>query len=62
VAKMRVYELARDLGVDSKQVLDYLNSLGHDVKNHMSVLDSESIARVKGKFGAAQADAGEAKK
>ncbi|MFO7265428.1 MAG: translation initiation factor IF-2 [Limnochordales bacterium] len=59
---MRVYELARDLGVDSKQVLDYLNSLGHDVKNHMSVLDSESIARVKGKFGAAQADAGEAKK
>src|SRR5690606_20783914 len=40
----------------------YLNSLGHDVKNHMSVLDSESIARVKGKFGAAQADAGEAKK
>lgn len=62
MAKMRVYELARDLGVDSKQVLDYLNSLGHDVKNHMSVLDSESIARVKGKFGAAQADAGEAKK
>jgi len=59
---MRVYELARDLGVDSKQVLDYLKSLGHDVKNHMSVLDSESIARVKGKFGAAQADAGEAKK
>lgn len=62
MAKMRVYELARDLGVDSKQVLDYLKSLGHDVKNHMSVLDSESIARVKGKFGAAQADAGEAKK
>lgn len=62
MAKMRVYELARDLGVDSKQVLDYLNSLGHDVKSHMSVLDSESIARVKGKFGAAQADAGEAKK
>lgn len=59
---MRVYELARDLGVDSKQVLDYLKSLGHDVKNHMSVLDSESIARVKGKFGTAQSSADQGKK
>lgn len=50
MAKMRVYELARDLGVDSKQVVDYLNSLGHDVRNHMSVIEGDSIARVRSKF------------
>lgn len=57
MAKMRVYELARDLGVDSKQVLDYLHSLGHDVKNHMSVIDGESVARVRGKFAPKQGGA-----
>ncbi len=46
--KMRVYELARDLGVDSKQVVDYLNSVGHKVKNHMSVIEGDVVARVRG--------------
>lgn len=51
--KMRVYELARDLGVDSKQVVDYLNSVGHKVKNHMSVIEGDVVARVRSKFAPA---------
>ena len=39
---MRVYELARDLGVDSKLVLEQAQTLGLDVKTASSGLDDES--------------------
>jgi translation initiation factor IF-2 len=39
---MRVYELARDLGVDSKLVLEQAQALGLDVKTASSGLDDES--------------------
>ncbi len=39
---MRVYELARDLGIDSKLVLDHAHELGLDVKTASSGLDEES--------------------
>ncbi|HLT57451.1 MAG TPA: translation initiation factor IF-2 [Limnochordales bacterium] len=57
MAKVRVYELARDLGVDSKQVVDFLASLGQDVKNHMSTVEDEYVARVRRQFGGRQAGA-----
>ncbi len=58
MSKIRVYELARSLGVDSKQVIDYLNSVGHDVKNHMSVLNADAVARARSKFAPGRAGAG----
>src|SRR5690606_8407869 len=58
MSKIRVYELARSLGVDSKQVIDYLNSVGHDVKNHMSVLTADAVARARSKFAPGRAGAG----
>ena len=60
MAKVRVYELARDLGIDSKLVVDFLASLGQDVKNHMSTVEDEYVARVRRHFAgpkAAVADA-----
>ncbi len=39
---MRVYELARDLGVDSKELLSQAQDLGIDVKTASSGLDDES--------------------
>jgi translation initiation factor IF-2 len=39
---MRVYELARDLGVDSKLVLEQAQALGLDVKTASSGLDEEA--------------------
>ena len=39
---MRVYELARDLGLDSKVVLEQAHALGLDVKTASSGLDDES--------------------
>jgi len=45
--KMRVYELAENLKIPSKKLIDFLNKEGISVKNHMSTLDKETIELVK---------------
>jgi translation initiation factor IF-2 len=47
VAKTRVYELARDLGVDSKEVLEQALELGLEVKTASSGLDETEVDLVK---------------
>jgi translation initiation factor IF-2 len=52
MAKTRVYELARDLNLTNKILLEKLSDLDIEVKSHMSSLDDEAVARVKtGLFG-----------
>jgi len=41
VSKVRVYELAKQLNITSKALIQQLEDLGIDIKNHMSTLDSE---------------------
>ncbi len=48
MAKVRVYELAKDLGVESKELIAKLSSVGIDVKNHMSTLEDNEVAKVLG--------------
>lgn len=51
-SKRRVYEVARELGLDNKALLAVLVSVGvPDVKNHMSVLSTDDEARVKRHLG-----------
>ncbi|MGC4086419.1 MAG: translation initiation factor IF-2 [Polyangiaceae bacterium] len=46
--KMRVYEVARDLGMDNKALVALLQSVGvTEAKNHMSAIAPEAIDRVK---------------
>jgi translation initiation factor IF-2 len=47
MAKMRVYELARDLNLTNKMLLSKLSDLDISVKSHMSSLDDETVARIK---------------
>jgi translation initiation factor IF-2 len=42
MATIRVYELARDIGVSSKSLVDELRNQGIDIKSHMSSLDEET--------------------
>jgi translation initiation factor IF-2 len=42
MSKIRVYELAKELNMDSKELEDKLKAGGLDIKNHMSVLDEGS--------------------
>jgi len=44
---MRVHELAKELGVTSKDLIGKLRDLGVEVKSHMSALDSTAIQRVR---------------
>ncbi len=47
---IRVYELARELGVSSKEVLEMLRSLGAEVKSHASAVEEEVASRIRAEF------------
>jgi len=48
--KTRVYELAKEFGMDSKEFLDRLIAAGIDVSNHMSALEDKDVERVRQEF------------
>jgi translation initiation factor IF-2 len=49
---MRVFELAKQLGKTSKEVLADLGKLGTPLKNHMSVLEDDVVEALMKKYGA----------
>lgn len=57
---MRVYELARDLGVDSKEVLAHAQELGIEVKTASSGLNDEAAELLRLAFAPASETAAEA--
>jgi len=60
VAKVRVYELARELGHESKDVLERARDLGIEVKTASSGLDEEAVALVRMSYEEASKTATEA--
>ena len=46
MSKVRVYELAKQLGVENKDLLKVIAGLGIEVKNHMSAVDEAAAAKV----------------
>lgn len=50
---MRVHELAKTLKLSSKELLEKLEKLGIEAKSHMSRLDEDVVARIKGKITSA---------
>ncbi|HCM90931.1 MULTISPECIES: translation initiation factor IF-2 [Vagococcus] len=47
MSKKRVYELAKELDLSSKNIVDKAHSMGIDVKNHMSTLTDSDITKLK---------------
>ena len=47
MSKMRVYELAKELGRDNKEIINCLTANGIEVKSHMSVLEEDQIQTVR---------------
>ena len=45
--KIRIYQLAKELGVESKTMLTILDDMGVDYKAHSSSLDSETAETVR---------------
>ncbi|BDR60624.1 translation initiation factor IF-2 [Lactobacillus xylocopicola] len=50
MAKKRIYEIAKELGIENKVVVNKANELGFDVKNHMSSLEDSQVSQLKGTF------------
>ena len=59
---MKVYELAKELGVDSISLLDKLSGLNIKVKNHMSELASEEVRIARSSLGKKGEEKGATKK
>ncbi|MBW2709839.1 MAG: translation initiation factor IF-2 N-terminal domain-containing protein, partial [Deltaproteobacteria bacterium] len=47
MAKIRVYELARELKMESSELVEALNAGGLDIKNYMSTLDEEMVSKAR---------------
>ncbi len=52
MTKVRVHELAKELGKENKEIIDFLRSEKIEVKSHMSSISDEHVALVKAKFSA----------
>lgn len=50
MSKKRIYELAKELNVSNKEVIEVAKKNGYKVGNHMSSLDAEAEAKVKASF------------
>lgn len=46
---MRIYELAKELGVSSKELVSLLQTMGIAASSHMSVLSEDDVAKVRKK-------------
>ena len=60
MTKMRVHELAKELGIENKELLELLKEKKVEVKNHMSSLEdsvADEIRREKGGAASGKADA-----
>ncbi len=57
--KLRIYEVAKDLGMSSEVIQRIAKKLGVEVKNHMSTIPAEIVAQVRAELGKSKAQARE---
>jgi translation initiation factor IF-2 len=62
MAKIRIYELAKDLRMDNKDLVRQLIEMGYDVRNHMSTLTSDEALEVREKISHSRSEVVEEKR
>ncbi|WP_268913161.1 translation initiation factor IF-2 [Lentilactobacillus sp. SPB1-3] len=60
MGKKRIYELAKELNVSSKAILDKAAEAGYDIKNHMSTVDDHQEQHLRQSFGGASSSKSQA--
>ena len=50
MSKIKIHELAKELGVQSKEILEKANRLGFDVKSHLSNIDNEQANTIRKEY------------
>ena len=54
INKIRVHELSKELGIQSKELMNFLNKLGANVRNHMSTIEDNFVEQARQAFPAPQ--------
>lgn len=54
MSKIRVYDIAKELGMSSKKLVDEMKKMNMDVTNHMSTIEDNDKAKIMSKFKPAQ--------
>jgi translation initiation factor IF-2 len=50
MTRLRVHELAKELNIENKDLIDRIEKLGFQVKNHMSTLSDSAVLRIRQQF------------
>ena len=50
LGKLKLYELAKELEIPSKDLLEYAKKIGINIKSHLSSLEEDEINKIKEKF------------
>ena len=50
MTKLRVHELAKELNMENKDLIDRIEKLGFQVKNHMSTLTDSAVLKIRQQF------------
>jgi len=50
MAKLKIHELAKELGVDNNEIVNFLQSKGSEVKSYRNSIEEKEIDLVRGKF------------
>ena len=56
MAKIRIYELARELNMKNKELLDKIVAMDIEAKSHMSSLDDDAVEKIRAALFGKQAD------
>ena len=62
MTRLRVHELAKELNMNNKDLLDRLVKLGFQVKNHMSTLTDAAVLKIRQQYAEAKAERVEEKR
>lgn len=47
MGKMKVYELAKEMGITNAELIKRLSNMGVEVKSHLSVIEDEVVGKIK---------------
>ena len=50
MSKVRIYELAKDLNISSKELVEKAKTIGMEVENHRSAITKEEAQQLKAEF------------
>lgn len=50
MGKIKIHEIAKEMGLTSKEIIEKANELGIEAKSHMSGVDEEEASKIKSAF------------